>query len=169
MAVKAGIINRNELLRVELKQHELESEELKLNNGINITKMLLGQHTGIASETFEIDIDSFPMSDVPSKFYADANAAATLRSEYNLLDKNVEASKLNTKLELGKRLPMLGVGAGYIYHNFTEQTNTFGIVFATVRVPISDWWGGTYAIKRAKLKILQAENERQNALELYGY
>ncbi|MDR3286169.1 MAG: TolC family protein, partial [Prevotellaceae bacterium] len=166
LAVKAGIINRNELLRVELKQHELESEKLKIDNGINITKMLLAQHTGLISNSFDVDADSFPTPDIPSKFYTNANDAVTQRTEYKLLEKNVTASKLNYKIESGKRLPMVGVGASYIYHNFAEQANTFGVVFATVRIPISDWWGGTHAAKRAKLKTLQAENEQQNATEL---
>jgi outer membrane protein TolC len=166
MAVKAGIINRNELLRVELKQHELESEELKLNNGINITKMLFGQHIGDMSNTFEIDVDSFPQPEIPSKFYVEANTAVMQRIEYKLLDKNMDANRLNVKIESGKRLPTVGIGAGYVYHNFAEQTNTFGVLFATVRIPISDWWGGTHAVKRAKLKMQQAENERQNATEL---
>ena len=166
MAVKAGIINRNELLQVELKQRELESESLKLDNGINITKMLLAQHIGLFTQTFEIDMDTFPQPNIPSEFYVDASSAAVLRTEYKLLDKNVDASKLNVKIEAGKRLPMVGVGAGYVYHNFTEQTNTFGMAFAAVRIPVSEWWGGTIATKRAKLRMQQAENERQNAKEL---
>jgi outer membrane protein TolC len=166
IAVKAGILNRNELLRIELKQHELESEKLKLDNGTSITKMLLSQHIGEMSNSFDINIDSFPIPDIPSKFHVEANAAITQRIEYKLLNKNVDANKLNAKIESGKRLPTVGVGGGYVYHNFAEQTNTFGVLFATVRIPISDWWGGTYAVKRAKLKTLQAENERQNAMEL---
>ncbi|MDR0421182.1 MAG: TolC family protein [Prevotellaceae bacterium] len=166
IALKAGIINRNELLKVELKQHELESEELKLNNGISIAKMLLGQHIGEMHDKFDIDIDSFPDTDIPSKFYIEANTAITQRAEYKLLDKNVAASKLNTKIESGKRLPAVGIGAGYVYHNFAEQTNTFGMLYATVRIPISDWWGKSYAVKRSKLKTQQAENERKNATEL---
>jgi outer membrane protein TolC len=166
MSVKAGITNRNELLQVELKQRELESEELKLNNGISITKMLLGQHIGELSNAFDIDIDSFSNQDIPSKFYVEASVAVTQRTEYKLLDKNVDANKLNAKIESGKRLPTIGIGAGYIYHNFTEQTNTFGILYATVRIPVSDWWGGSYAVKRARLKTQQAENERKNTTEL---
>ncbi|MDR2125316.1 MAG: TolC family protein [Prevotellaceae bacterium] len=166
MAVKAGIVNRNELLRIELKQHELKSEELKLNNGINITKILLGQHTGEMSNIFDIDIDSFPYPEHPSKFYIEANTAATQRTEYKLLDKNIEANRLNVKIEAGKRLPTVGIGGSYVYHNFAEQTNTFGMLFATIRIPVSNWWGGTYAVKRAKLKTMQAENERTNAMEL---
>jgi outer membrane protein TolC len=166
MAVKAGIINRNELLQVELKRHELESEELKLNNGINITKMLLGQHIGEMPNAFDIDIDSFPYQDIPSKFYIEANIAVTQRTEYRLLDKNIAANRLNVKIESGKRLPTISVGAGYVYHDFAEQTNTFGILYATVRIPVSDWWGGSYAVKRARLKTQQAENERKNSTEL---
>jgi outer membrane protein TolC len=32
-------------------------------------------------------------------------------------------------------------------------------------MPISDWWGGSHAIKKAKLQRLQAENDRMEAQE----
>lgn len=36
--------------------------------------------------------------------------------------------------------------------------NNFGAVFATVTIPISQWWSGSYAVKRKKLA---EENARQ--------
>lgn len=164
--VQAGVSNRNDLLRVELQQQELESNLLKIENGIDITKILLAQHIGVISHGFDIAVDSFAAPEIPLNFYVEANEAAERRIEYQLLDKNVEAKHLQTKIESGKRLPSVGVGAGYVYHDFVEQTNTFGMVFASLRVPISDWWGGTHAVKRAKLNELKAQNERQNAREM---
>ena len=43
--------------------------------------------------------------------------------------------------------------------------NTNGMVFATLSVPISDWWGGTHAVRKAKIQRLQAENDRMEARE----
>ena len=62
-------------------------------------------------------------------------------------------------MEVGKNLPTVGVGAGYNYHNLLDNNHTFGMVFATVSVPISDWWGGSHAIKRKKISQQQAEEQ----------
>jgi outer membrane protein len=43
---------------------------------------------------------------------------------------------------------------------------SFGMVFATVSVPISGWWGGSHAIKKQKLNEKMAENTKQNSSEL---
>ena len=42
-------------------------------------------------------------------------------------------------MERGKRLPTVGVGAGYLYYNMTEKDVDDGMVFAQVSVPISAW------------------------------
>ena len=39
------------------------------------------------------------------------------------------------------------------------------MVFATLSVPISDWWGGSHAIRKAKIQRMQAENDRMEARE----
>ena len=79
-------------------------------------------------------------------------------SEYQLLQKQVEAAKLQKQMAVGQNLPTVAVGAGYNYHNLLENNHSFGMVFATVSVPISDWWGGSHAIKRRKI-------EHQKAIE----
>ena len=86
--------------------------------------------------------------------------------EYQLLQKQVEATKLQRKMELGKRLPSLGIGAGYNYHNLLETDHTFGMVFATVSVPISDWWGGSHAIKRRKIQQQKAVEQLEDNSQL---
>ena len=40
------------------------------------------------------------------------------------------------------------------------------MVFATVSVPISDWWGGSHAIKRKKLEQQQAQEQLYDNAEL---
>ena len=66
----------------------------------------------------------------------------------------------------GQYLPTVGIGAGYMYHNLLDKDRPFGMVFATVAIPISDWWGGSHAIRKQKLQVKAAEYSRQNANEL---
>lgn len=167
MAVKAGISTRNDLLRVELKQQETASSRLKVENGISVTRLLLAQYVGMPlGEPFDIEAEAFGTPEAPESWYTDAAAAAELRPEARLLDKNVEASKQQIRMTRGKNMPTVGVGAGYVYHDLSGQDNDFGMVFASVSVPITGWWGGSHAVKREQLKRRQAENDRRQAVEM---
>jgi len=42
----------------------------------------------------------------------------------------------------------------------------FGMVFATVSIPITDWWGGSHAVRKQKLQVQIAENDKRNAEEI---
>lgn len=158
-AVKAGVGMRNDLLEVQLKQNEIESNKLKLENGLKLARMALAQYIGTeggidVSTTIDASaLPAYPMIKV------DHSTAVAATSEYQLLQKNVDATSLQRKMEEGKRLPTVGVGVGYNYMNMGSGIkNNFGAVFATVTIPISQWWSGLYAIKRKKLA---EENARQ--------
>ena len=47
VAVRAGVALRNDLLQVQLRRNDVASQRLKLQNGISIVKMLLGQYCGL--------------------------------------------------------------------------------------------------------------------------
>ena len=69
-------------------------------------------------------------------------------------------------MEVGKNLPSVAVGAGYNYHNLLENDHSFAMIFATVSVPLSDWWGGSHAIKRRKIEQQRAEDQLRDNSEL---
>ena len=169
VALKAGVAMRNDLLQVQLRQNEVESQKLKLSNGISLVKMLLAQYCGI-SDSFSIDYS--PFLDGPSGKTAltidHFNGGASVQGlpEYQLLQQQVKAADLQKKMEIGKNLPTVGIGAGYNYHNLLENDHTFGMVFATVSVPITDWWGGSHAIKRKKIEQQKAQEQLEDNTEL---
>lgn len=165
-SVKAGLINRNDLLRVELQRQEVESNGLTVNNNIQIIKLLLGQHIGLEDEHYEIEIDQQTTYNLPVTYYISPNQAVQLRKEMKLLDFNVDASNLMTKMAGAERLPSVAVGAGYVHHDLLNKSTNTGIVYATVSIPISDWWGKSHAQKNRHFKARQAENDRNNATEL---
>ena len=159
VAVRAGVVMRNDLLQVQLRQNDVESQKVKLNNGIGIVRLLLAQYCGLSNEQFSVE--SFVLNDETSQqvIKQDYDQALLGTAEYKLLNKQIEATKLQKKMEIGKNLPTLGIGAGYNYHNLFDNNHTFGMVFATVSVPISDWWGGSHAVKRKKIAQQQAEEQ----------
>ena len=159
VAVRAGVAMRNDLLQVQLRQNEVESQKVKLQNGIGILRLLLAQYCGLNNEQFSVN--STEMTDGSSQpiVKQDCDQALLGTAEYQLLNKQIEATKLQRKMEVGKNLPTVGVGAGYNYHNLMENDHTFGMIFATVSVPISDWWGGSHAVKRKKIAQQQAEEQ----------
>ena len=170
-AVAAGVINRNDKLQVELKRKELESGRVKVENGIRVCKMMLRQYARIPERDFEIQYDTLLLPDSPETYYMESGAAAGLRTEAQLLDMQVKAAELQTQMEIGKHLPQVAVGAGYSAYmmdvdQYNTSTNHFGMVFGTVTVPLSDWWGGAHAIKRSRIQEQMARNERDQNMQL---
>ena len=170
-AVDAGFANRNDLLKVELKQNELESGKLKLKNGLRLTKMVLAQFIGASSDGFDIDKTLIERVNVSLVTPVDHQTALYQRAAYQLLEENIAAKELLVRMETGKRLPTIAVGAGWNYMNFDKggmmpMKNDFGMVFATVSIPISDWWGGSHAIKKQKTEVKIAHNDKRNAEEM---
>jgi len=172
VAVRAGVALRNDLLQVQLRQNDTESQKLSLNNGISIVRQLLGQYAGLTPSSlgevyeYEFQVAGPDMRESVDQLPVPAGIGVSALPEYQLLDKQVEVARLQRKLEVGKNLPSLAVGAGYNYHNLMENDRTFGMVFATVSVPISDWWGGSHAVKRRKFELLKAEQQRDDNAQL---
>ena len=162
----AGLLQKSDLLKVELRINEINANSLKLNNGISLTKMALCQHIGIAySESVDVKDTGFVVSD-PRAIYIAPSAALGNRAEYQLLNKAIEAEMFQKKLARGEYLPQLAVGLTGQYLDVADQHNTYGIAFATLSIPISDWWGGSHKLKEHELKVEMARNNRDEKSEL---
>ena len=167
VAVEAGLVTRNDLLKVQLKRNTYRSEMVDLDNGILLVKMLLGQYMGLGTSG-NMDIEcSLPETTppLPSEIYMPSADALTLTPDYKLLLKNVEAKKLERKMVLGSNLPSVAVGAGWYYHDLLEQNHNFGSLQIAVEIPLSGWWSGSYALKRKSLEETNARNELQDLSE----
>ncbi len=164
VAVKAGLVMPNDLLQVQLRQNDIQSQRLKLQNGISIVRLLLSQYCGLRDTSFVISYQTDVISPLATK--QDHRQALLGTAEYQLLGKQVEAANLQKKLAVGQNLPSVAIGVGYNYHNLLDNNHTFGMVFATVSVPISDWWGGSHAIKRRQIEHQKAVEQLENNAQL---
>ena len=166
LSVDAGLVTTNDLLRVELRQQEVASNRLKVENGLKVARLLLAHHIGVDWQGFDIAAENFAEPEAPGVYYVSVEEALDRRAEYQLAEKNVEAQRYQKRIERGKHLPTVGVGAGYLYYNVTDKDVDDGLVFAQVSVPISDWWGGSHALKKARIREQQAENDRLQVREM---
>lgn len=173
-AVDAGVSNRNDLLQVNLKKNEVHAQRIKLENALALSCDLLAQMMGIAvfqedGTTLSVDVaeDIFEHdAHSPQSIFADPEISLPRTAEYKLLEKQVEASKLQHKLEIGKNLPSVAIGGGYVYNDLMNKSQNNFIGMATISIPISGWWGGSHAIKRMKMQITKAQNECKDQGEM---
>jgi outer membrane protein TolC len=160
IAVKAGVTNRNDLLQVQLRQNDVASNMINLDNNLALCRMILAQYIGLNGTDIDVEtpdqMDQTPI--FPSELYVDHSTALLSTPEYKLLDKNVKANQLQEKIEYGKNMPTVGAGVGYMYDNLTDKDHPFGVAFVSVSIPISGWWGGSHAIKRQKANVAIANN-----------
>ena len=117
VAVRAGVALRNDLLQVQLRQNDIESSKLKLNNGLSILRLLIAQYCGLRDTSFTVSLPQEETMAALPQLNPDEALLAT--PEYQLLGKQVEAASLQKKIAVGENLPTVAVGAGYNYHNLT--------------------------------------------------
>ena len=81
------------------------ANRLKVENGLSVTKMLLCQLIGVDKSEFDIAFDDFPSAVSPLDYYVAPETGLENRAESKLLDKSVEAAKLQLRMKRGENLP----------------------------------------------------------------
>ena len=146
VSLKAGLIQRSDLLKVQLKQNELQMDRMRLLNGIDLSKRALCQHIGLDFDT-TLTLSSFPNDDVLLSNLNSSSDAVTNRNEYKILEKVITAEELQKRMIQGEYLPQVSVGAAGWYLDAMKSNNNNAMVFATVSIPITDWWGRIAQVK----------------------
>lgn len=167
VAVDAGLVTRNDLLKVQLKRNGYMADRVDLHNGILLVKMLLGQYVGLGTSG-RLDIETETPDTIPPypyELYMPGETALPLTADYQLLEKNVRAKTLEKRMEIGSNLPTVAFGAGWYYHDLLDQNHNFGALQLAVTVPLSGWWGGAYGIKRKALELKNAKNDLEDFSE----
>ncbi len=166
LAVKVGVKMQNDLLQVQLKQNEVAANRLKAENMLATSRALLAQYIGADSVDVAPDLDFDRLPPFPVEMKRDHESVLQGTKEYRLLEKNVEAKRLDKRIETGKHMPALAVGAGLMSHNLIDGRQNLAAIYATLTVPLSDWWGGAHAIKRLKYAQDIAQEQLDDNAEL---
>ena len=167
IAVEAGVTNRNDLLQVGLRKNEIRSNGISVENALQVSRSLLAQYIGATTDSIDVDLhmdDGLPA--LPDTLYQLPENSLAQLAEYHLLEKNVEASRLQYKVSVGRNLPTVAVGGGYLYDNLMDKDHPFWVGGVTVSIPLTKWWGGSHDMKRQKLQMRNAENQLKDQSEL---
>lgn len=166
-AYNSGVVMKNDVLKVKLKRSEVLLNKSRLNNGIQLAKMAFCQYVGLSLNSQFALTDTLIVSEPPLALHVDHSQALRNRNEYKLLELSVRAEKLQTKMTKGAYLPQAAVGASYQYLKLDEsEGRSFGMIYGTVSVPISGWWGGSHELKKREHEEQIAENNLRDNSEL---
>ena len=90
--------------------------------------------------------------------------------EHDLLALQVEAAQLQKRMVLADALPQVAIGANYSYGKFqadvlrggfgSETGN--GLLFVSVKVPLTEWWDTGHKLKEHSLAVEQARIEQEH-------
>lgn len=153
-AVEAGIRKRNDLLQVQLRKNDTQSAFIDVEKNLEVCKMLLAQYMGVESDKVEvaISLDTAPVS--PDALFVNHTDVLETTPEYRLLQKNVDAARLQKRMALGEYLPTVSVSGGYMYQDFMGPSQNSFIGMVSVSVPIS--WKAPYSVKKQKYRYRNA-------------
>lgn len=161
-ATNAGLVTKNDILKVTLKQDEIRSNMLKVENGIKLSTMFICQLIGIEYNENLTFRDNLPKRMNPEKLSeADVKNAVCRRRESQLLELQIQAEKLKKDIAIGESSPHLIVGASASYGNpVFDHFSANAMAFATLQVPLTGWWETAHKIRQQNFLIQKAENER---------
>ena len=160
VALKAGLVTKNDQLRVALERNKYKALQLQLNNGIVLASQLLCQEIGI-----EYPEDGLNLDDDLHHANMFVEEEGFERPEMRLLQMQIDAEMLQKKLTRGEALPQVGIGAMVQYGNVIKSYKGNAIFFAAVQIPILQWWETSHKIKEHNLKIEQYEIMQKDLTE----
>jgi multidrug efflux pump subunit AcrB/outer membrane protein TolC len=163
---RSGLVQRNDMLKVQLKQNEIESNLLKVDNGIVMTTRALCQFIGIDYDSTLIFSEKPSGDPYLKSVLGDPKNAVTNRVELKLLNKAVEAEALQKKMAIGELMPQVSLSGMGVYYDVMKKTDKAAIALVNVSIPITGWWGGSHKIKQQQMKVEKAIVEREETTEL---
>lgn len=171
--VDEGIATRADLLSVKVKVNEAEITMSKVEDGLNLSKMLLCQLCGLDLHT-DISLTDESLGDIPMSPYegsTDVQQALDNRPEIKSLELLTKISNQKVKLELSSHLPHVALVGNYLVSNpssFNGFENKFGTMWnigVMVSVPLWNWGEGYYKVRAARSEARMSQLQLDNAKE----
>ncbi|WP_160717382.1 TolC family protein [Chitinophaga solisilvae] len=171
-AYEAGLIYKNDLLRVEVSLNEAALNITRANDGLIMAKLVLAQITGMPGQTDFAVADSVT-GDFSELTGSPAIQAATQRPEIKMLENILDAETLQKKILQSDFLPAIGItasGNGALGKriNFSNGKDYMATWYglASVSIPIFDWGKRSRKIQEQSLRIAAQQQQLEDTKEL---
>lgn len=179
-SLSVQMATENDLLRISTKRSEIRYQLQKSRNGAELCRLALCNVLGTSLDTDIQPADTIISISAPA--HLDENI--TLRPEFKLLQKQVEAEQQQIKIASSDILPSVGITAGYSYYgnmklhgmtadgtgNYIPYTQEFkdgyAIAMASVSIPLFHWGENWKKVRKAKLSLQNAELDLQKNTRL---
>lgn len=172
--VNNGIAVYTDLRLVEQNRNKLLSDKVSLNNAILLSKMnlcnLIGQEYAVIATLADEDkpyigdlsfVNPLPEPLSPENYYRDEAEICANMKEIQLLGLSEEASILEKKIARADALPQIAVGGSYGYGNLLFGPDDNGLVYAMVKIPLTDWGKTSHKIREYEYRSQQASNQKE--------
>jgi outer membrane protein len=168
--LKSGLIAKNELLKVKVKINALVLDRSKIANMKQVALLDFCQFIGITFDPQIILTDSVNQVTNPAALYIKPETVLTGTDDYKLLQNNVSAEQLQTRLKRADYMPSAAVGLSGAVTGVINKGigNTFTpVAIGVVTIPISGWWGtGKHTLRQRKIAEDIASNNLANGENL---
>jgi len=163
-AISAGLVTDDASDLVRLKRQELRAQRVRLKGGLVLARMDLCEAIGIStSEALSLRLsDCLPEVSDPRSYWRDPAVTVAQMDESRLLDIAVKQKQLEKDMAMGEALPQVGVGASYGYGHVIGTPQMNGMVYATVKIPLSDWGKAAQKMHQLEYQKEKAENDRDH-------
>ena len=167
----AGIIYKNDVLRVQVQLNQAELDLTKANDGLKLLKLKMAQLTGMSNIDFFVK-DTIG-NDVVLLEEVSPSMAIVNRPEVKMLKSAIEIEELQSKVLEADRKPTIGLNVSGVYANgkqvnFTDGsddlTSYYGLL--NVNIPIFDWGSRKQKVKEQDFKIEAQKLELEETEEL---
>lgn len=167
-----GIITRNELLRVQVKQNEVALSLVKAENGLQLSRMALAQLLGIDEANLVLSSTVISEQELIPRLELLAEQKGDQRVEIAMLNDKLKSTQALKAMVKSQFLPNVFLTAGYVWATpniYKGSQHNFGGDWAIgigVRVPLFTWGDRIYQTRMAEQKVQQAKLELAEAQEL---
>ncbi len=166
-----GIITKNDLLKVQVKLNEAELNLLKVNNGLELSKMAMGQIIGKDYKDIGVLDTTKLYTSLPS-FSADNAGNIENRAEIEILKQNVNIAKSGVSVMRSRFMPDVSLVAGYSFLNpnpYKGMEQNFGgdwSIGVQASIPIFHWRERNHTLKAMKREAENASLKLEETREL---
>lgn len=167
-----GIITDNDLLKAKLKLSESEMQLLKATNGLEMSKMVLCQMTGIQYSSSLVFSDSLNHAEFNLSQISPDESSVANRPELLILGKNVDIARSTEKLMISRFLPDIALTAGYTfmnpdpYNGLKEQFGSDYNIGVALNIPVFHFGDRKHTLDAAKYEKESAEMKLQESKEM---
>lgn len=159
-AVKSGLTTQNDLLKVSLQRRQTEVTQMRLVQGVELAERDLRRHIGLIEGGTLVLTDPLVAPVDPTSLKNLQHGASDRRIEVHLLERAVQAERLQAALSRGESLPTVSVGASMMHLRVAGLDNmNNAVAFGTVNVPLNGIWEGDHNAKSYDLRAKGAEQK----------